>query len=353
MSAHHLDINLRVNGEDISARVEARKTLVDFLRDDLSLTGTHIGCEHGVCGACTVRLDGDVIAAVSFWPCSATAPRSRPSKAFRIPARSPICSSAFQQRNALQCGYCTPGMLIGADALLRTAACPAVKPSASIFPAITAAAPAIRRSSMRSSPWRRRARERRDDCARGQSVPLPLVGRGRGGGREVARECRCLRVASRPPPPPSPTRGEGAASMKIADDQPSGLSALDRPNSYIGRSVPRPNLDRLTQGRGQYVSDVVLPRMVHVAFLRSPHAHARIKNIEADRRENSAGRRRGRHRRRACQGDHAVGGRAHALEGHQIRPAARHRRRSRLLAGRSGVRGRRAHAAPRRRTPAR
>src|SRR5271155_4568975 len=67
--------------------------------------------------------------------------------------------------------------------------------------------------------------------------------------------------------------------MKIADDQPSGLTALDRPNSYIGRSVPRPNLARLTQGRGQYVSDVVLPRMVHVAFVRSPHAHARIKSI--------------------------------------------------------------------------
>jgi len=68
--------------------------------------------------------------------------------------------------------------------------------------------------------------------------------------------------------------------VKIADDQPSGLSALDRPNSYIGRSVPRPNLARLTQGRGLYVSDVTLPRMLHVAFVRSPHAHARIKAIE-------------------------------------------------------------------------
>jgi aerobic carbon-monoxide dehydrogenase large subunit len=67
--------------------------------------------------------------------------------------------------------------------------------------------------------------------------------------------------------------------MNIADDQPPGLTALDRPNSYIGRSVPRPNLARLTQGRGQYVSDVVLPRMGHVAFVRSPHAHARIVNI--------------------------------------------------------------------------
>ncbi|HZE45599.1 MAG TPA: xanthine dehydrogenase family protein molybdopterin-binding subunit, partial [Xanthobacteraceae bacterium] len=70
--------------------------------------------------------------------------------------------------------------------------------------------------------------------------------------------------------------------MKIVDDLPSGLSALDRPNSYIGRAVPRPNLGRLTQGRGQYVSDVTLPRMAHVAFVRSPYAHARIKAIETD-----------------------------------------------------------------------
>jgi carbon-monoxide dehydrogenase large subunit len=68
--------------------------------------------------------------------------------------------------------------------------------------------------------------------------------------------------------------------MKIVDDLPSGLSALDRPNSYIGRAVPRPNLGRLTQGRGQYVSDVTLPRMAHVAFVRSPYAHARIKAID-------------------------------------------------------------------------
>ncbi len=77
--------------------------------------------------------------------------------------------------------------------------------------------------------------------------------------------------------------------MKIAADQPSGLTALDRPNSYIGRSVPRPNLARLTQGRGQYVSDVVLPRMAHVAFLRSPHAHARINSIDASEAKKSPG----------------------------------------------------------------
>ena len=77
--------------------------------------------------------------------------------------------------------------------------------------------------------------------------------------------------------------------MKISPDQPSGLSALDRPNSYIGRSVPRPNLARLTQGRGQYVSDVVLPRMAHVAYLRSPHAHARIRSIGTQAARQAAG----------------------------------------------------------------
>ena len=77
--------------------------------------------------------------------------------------------------------------------------------------------------------------------------------------------------------------------MKIADDNPSALTALDRPNSYIGRSVPRPNLRRLTQGRGQYVSDIVLPRMAHVAFVRSPHAHARLKSIKTDKANKSPG----------------------------------------------------------------
>ena len=77
--------------------------------------------------------------------------------------------------------------------------------------------------------------------------------------------------------------------MKIADDSPPVLTALDRPNSYIGRSVPRPNLKRLTQGRGQYVSDVTLPRMAHVAFVRSPHAHARIVSIATEAAKKSPG----------------------------------------------------------------
>src|SRR6516225_6456406 len=83
--------------------------------------------------------------------------------------------------------------------------------------------------------------------------------------------------------PPAATR------MKITPDLPSQLTALDRPNSYIGRSVPRPNLVRLAQGRGQYVSDVMLPRMAHVAFVRSPYAHARIKRIDTEAARKASG----------------------------------------------------------------
>ena len=77
--------------------------------------------------------------------------------------------------------------------------------------------------------------------------------------------------------------------MKISEDSPPVLSALDRPNSYIGRSVPRPNLSRLTQGRAQFVSDVTLPRMLHVAFVRSPHAHAIIKSVDGAAARKSPG----------------------------------------------------------------
>src|SRR6476620_12660415 len=82
---------------------------------------------------------------------------------------------------------------------------------------------------------------------------------------------------------------EVCGPMKITEDSPPVLTALDRPNSYIGRSVPRPNLQRLTQGRGQYVSDVTLPRMVQVAFVRSPHAHARIVKITVEAAKKSPG----------------------------------------------------------------
>ncbi len=118
MSQHDLDISLRVNGEDIFARVEARKTLVDFLRDDLALTGTHIGCEHGVCGACTVRLDGEVIRGCLVLAVQCDGAAVETIEGISDSGAIADLQAAFQRRNALQCGFCTPGMLIGAQELL-------------------------------------------------------------------------------------------------------------------------------------------------------------------------------------------------------------------------------------------
>ena len=124
MTARTLDITIRVNGEDISARVEARKTLVDFLRDDLSLTGTHIGCEHGVCGACTVRLDGAVVRSCLVLAVQCDGAQVETIEGLSDTGEIADLQLAFQQRNALQCGFCTPGMLIGAQELLADGGVP-------------------------------------------------------------------------------------------------------------------------------------------------------------------------------------------------------------------------------------
>jgi carbon-monoxide dehydrogenase small subunit len=124
MTARILDINVRVNGEDISARVEARMTLVDFLREDLELTGTHIGCEHGVCGACTVRLDGAVVRGCLVLAVQCDGAEVETIEGVSDSGAIADLQLAFQQRNALQCGYCTPGMLIGAQELLARGGVP-------------------------------------------------------------------------------------------------------------------------------------------------------------------------------------------------------------------------------------
>jgi len=118
MNAYSLDISVKVNGEDVQARVEPRKTLVDFLRDDLGLTGTHIGCEHGVCGACTVRLDGEVVRGCLVLAVQCDGAQIETIEGLSDAGVLVDLQLAFQRRNALQCGFCTPGMLIGAQELL-------------------------------------------------------------------------------------------------------------------------------------------------------------------------------------------------------------------------------------------
>jgi len=112
-------IALTVNGEPVTADVKPRLNLVDFLRDDLGLTGTHVGCEHGVCGACTVRLDGEIVRACLTLAVQADGCAVETIEGLSDSGEIADLQNAFRARNALQCGYCTPGMLITAQDLLR------------------------------------------------------------------------------------------------------------------------------------------------------------------------------------------------------------------------------------------
>ncbi|MCA6117861.1 (2Fe-2S)-binding protein [Bradyrhizobium sp. WSM 1738] len=117
-------ISLSVNGERVDASVLPRLNLVDFLREHLKLTGTHIGCEHGVCGACTVRVNGDIVRS-----CLLLAVQTHNASVETIEGLSDNgeiadLQSAFRERNALQCGFCTPGMLMAAQDLLKQSRSP-------------------------------------------------------------------------------------------------------------------------------------------------------------------------------------------------------------------------------------
>jgi carbon-monoxide dehydrogenase small subunit len=124
MSERHLDIGMRVNGEDVRERVEARKTLVDFLREDLGLTGSHIGCEQGVCGACTVLVDGEVVRGCLVLAVQCDGAEVQTIEGISDSGVIADLQDAFTRRNALQCGFCTPGMLIGAHELLSRGGVP-------------------------------------------------------------------------------------------------------------------------------------------------------------------------------------------------------------------------------------
>ena len=113
------DITLTVNGTPVSRRVAARQHLVDFLREELGLTGSHIGCEHGVCGACTVRVNGEIVRGCLMLAVQANGCTVDTIEGLSDSGELKILQAAFHRRNALQCGFCTPGMLLSAQELVR------------------------------------------------------------------------------------------------------------------------------------------------------------------------------------------------------------------------------------------
>jgi len=219
-----VDITLTVNGRTVSRRVESRQSLVDFLRYELQLTGSHVGCEHGVCGACTVRVDDTPVRGCLLLAVQADGCRVETIEGLAERGAILELQRCFREENALQCGFCTPGMLLTAHELLERHPQP-------------------------------------DDAAIREAIS--------------GNYCRCtgyhaiVRAVSR------------AAALRQGRTPPTAVQGEpDADGGYIGRSVVRPQTARHVAGRGAYTDDLVLPRMLHAAFVRSPHAHARIAAID-------------------------------------------------------------------------
>ena len=117
-------VDITVNGELVSRTVPARQNLVDFLRDELGLTGTHVGCEHGICGACTVQLDGEIVRGCLVLAIQCDGRSVQTIEGLTASGALADLQREFHARNALQCGFCTPGMLLTAAEIVDSEAAP-------------------------------------------------------------------------------------------------------------------------------------------------------------------------------------------------------------------------------------
>jgi aerobic-type carbon monoxide dehydrogenase small subunit (CoxS/CutS family) len=112
-----IETTFTLNGESVTRRIPVRQNLVDFLREEMGLTGTHVGCEHGVCGACTVRVDGNIVRGCLMLAVQAEGRKVETIEGLSDSGEIADLQDTFHKRNALQCGFCTPGMLLTAQDL--------------------------------------------------------------------------------------------------------------------------------------------------------------------------------------------------------------------------------------------
>jgi carbon-monoxide dehydrogenase large subunit len=211
-------IQLTVNGQEKQADVATRLTLADLLRDEFDLTGTHLGCEHGFCGACTVLLDGEAVRSCLTLAVQADGRAVTTVEGLADGNELSRLQAAFQRQNGLQCGFCTPGFLMSATAFLAHA----VNPTE-------------------------------------QEVREALSG----------NLCRCTGY-----------KGIVQAVLEAAREPLKQEPSQPACDGNIGAAIDRAEDHRLLQGRGVYTSDIRLPRLVHAAVLRSAHARARIVRLD-------------------------------------------------------------------------
>lgn len=213
------DISLTVNGRHWQRSISPRLTLADFLRDELGLKGTHLGCEQGVCGACTVLFDGEAIRSCLMLAIQANGHQLTTIEGLAQNGKLSRLQEAFQRVHALQCGFCTPGFLMTATAFLRS----------------------------NPNPTEQNIRE-------------ALSG----------NLCRCTGY-----------KGIVQAILE-AGQEGCEVSAPALPAAEIvGASIVRNEDQRLLRGKGIYTADIELPNLARAVLLRSPHASARIKRLDA------------------------------------------------------------------------
>lgn len=221
------EISLTVNGQQRQRLISPRLTLADFLREELGLKGTHLGCEHGVCGACTVLFDGEAICSCLMLAVQANGHQIGTVEGLAQNGELSQLQEAFHRKDALQCGFCTPGFLMTATAFLRS----------------------------NPNPTEQNVRE-------GLKGNL----------------CRCTGY-----------KGIVQAILEAAQEGGGPVAATLPGAECIGASIGRHEDQRLLRGEGIYTSDVQLPNLAHAAVLRSPHASARIKRLDASAARTAPG----------------------------------------------------------------
>ena len=218
------DITLTVNGQQRTATVPTRMSLADLLREEFRLTGTHLGCEHGVCGACTVLVDGEAVRSCLMLAVQAAGHRVETVESLAPDQEhlTPL-QEQFVQHHGLQCGFCTPGILMTLTAELQDTPAPTE-----------------------------------------QQVRDMLAG----------NLCRCTGYQGIVDAVLSATGANG--------HERSETSAATISGGYIGKPIPRREDARLLVGNGTFVDDLEMPGVVHAAMVRSPYAHAHIRKFNTE-----------------------------------------------------------------------
>src|SRR5262249_26304675 len=224
-------IHLSVNGKAVEKEVEIRQNLADFLRHDLSLTGTHVGCEHGVCGSCTVLYNGEPVRSCLMLVVQADRAELTTGEGLAENGALNSLQQAFKRHHALQCGFCTPGFLMTATALLR-----------------------------KSGPL--------DETQVRKAVAGHL--------------CRCTGYQNI-------VDAIVEASGGVIPERASHRESQSRSMRFIGAPVERAEDNELLIGKGVFVDDIDFPGMLHAYVVRSVHAHAKILRIDTNVAKRSPG----------------------------------------------------------------